>query len=66
MRQSVAGKDVNTIAEASMEVGAVTKHRLVKTQHIEKNLVGTTLNCKVHELTTVCKSELQLRFIRVQ
>jgi hypothetical protein len=36
MRQSVAGKDVNTKAEESTAVEAVTKHRLVKTQQTEK------------------------------
>jgi hypothetical protein len=36
MRQSVAGKDVTTEVEDSTELGAVTKHRLAKRQHIEK------------------------------
>jgi hypothetical protein len=36
MRQSVAGKDVNTEAEESTALGAVDKLRLVKTQQTEK------------------------------
>jgi hypothetical protein len=36
MRQSVAGKDVNTEADKSTVLGAVTKQQLVKTQQSEK------------------------------
>jgi hypothetical protein len=36
MRQSVDGKNLNTEAEESIALGAVTKQRLVKTQKSEK------------------------------
>jgi hypothetical protein len=35
-RQSVAGKDLNTEAEESTVLGALTKQRLAKTQRTEK------------------------------
>jgi hypothetical protein len=37
MRQLAASKDVKPEAKESMELGAVTKLRLVKTQPTEKN-----------------------------
>jgi hypothetical protein len=37
MRQLVAGKDVNTEAEKSLLLEAVTKQRLAKSQQTEKN-----------------------------
>jgi hypothetical protein len=36
MRQLVASRDVNMIAEESTVLGAITKLRLVKTQQTEK------------------------------
>jgi hypothetical protein len=38
MRQSVAGKDVNTEAEESTALGAVTRRQQVKTQQAVKTL----------------------------
>jgi hypothetical protein len=36
LRQSVAGKDVNTVTEESVVLKAVTKQRLAKTYQTEK------------------------------
>jgi hypothetical protein len=46
MRQSAAGKDLNTEAAESTALGAVTKQRLVNTADTKVLLRGV-VNCKV-------------------
>jgi hypothetical protein len=46
--QSPASRDVNTEAEESTVLGAVTKQRPVKTQ--QTDLVRAVINCRVSEL----------------
>jgi hypothetical protein len=48
--ESPASKDVNTEAEESTVLGAVTKQRLVKTQQTEKTYLRAMVNCRVCEL----------------
>jgi hypothetical protein len=50
VRQPPASKDVNTEAEEAIELEAVTRKRLAKTQQTEKDLVRAVLNCRVCEL----------------